>query len=125
MWRKYGAFYYLYLCKVVQINELISNTYYIEREVNCMQIDKVQLLILSILDDLGANTPGTGMTLREIANEVNKCDDHKYSQITINRKVWALRDNGYVTSKIKTNKADMFFITSSGKSIKEVLFDEE
>lgn len=90
-----------------------------------MQIDKVQLLILSILEDLGANTPGTGMTLREIASEVNKCDDHQYSQITINRKVWALRDNGYVTSKIKTNKADMFFITSSGKSIKEVLFDEE
>ena len=90
-----------------------------------MQIDKVQLLILSILEDLGANTPGTGMTVREIASEVNKCDDHKYSQITINRKVWALRDNGYVTSKIKVNKADMFFITSSGKSIKEVLFDEE
>lgn len=90
-----------------------------------MEIDKVQLLILSILEDLGANTPGTGMTLREIASEINKCDDHKYSQITVNRKVWALRDNGYVTSKIKTNKADMFFITSSGKSIKEVLFDEE
>lgn len=90
-----------------------------------MQIDKVQLLILSILDDLGANTPGTGMTLREIASEVNKCDDHKYSQITINRKVWALRDNGYVTSKLKINKADLFFVNSKGRSIKEVLFNEE
>lgn len=90
-----------------------------------MQIDKVQLLILSILDDLGANTPGTGMTLRKIASEVNKCDDHKYSQITINRKVWALRDNGYVTSKLKINKADLFFVNSKGRSIKEVLFNEE
>lgn len=90
-----------------------------------MEIDKVQLLILSILEDSGAVTPGTGMTLREIASEVNKCDDHKYSQMTINRKVWALRDGEYITSKIKSNKADMFFITSRGKSIKEVLFSEE
>lgn len=90
-----------------------------------MEIDKVQLLILSILEDSGANTPGTGMTLREIASEVNKCDDHKYSQMTINRKVWALRDGEYITSKLKTNKADMFYIVSKGKSIKEALFSEE
>lgn len=90
-----------------------------------MEIDKIQLLILSILEDLGANTPGTGMTLREIASEINKCDDHKYSQMTINRKVWALRDGEYITSRLKTNKADMFYITSKGKSIKEVLFSEE
>ena len=90
-----------------------------------MQIDKVQLLILSILEDSGANSPGTGMTLREIASEVNKCDDHKYSQMTVNRKVWALRDGEYITSKMKTNKADMFYIISKGKQIKEVLFSEE
>lgn len=96
-----------------------------EREVKRMEIDKVQLLILSILDDSGANTPGTGMTLREIAGEVNKCDDHKYSQMTINRKVWALRDIGYIASKLKTNKADMYYIVSKGKEMKEVLFSEE
>ena len=90
-----------------------------------MEIDKVQLLILSILDDAGANSPGTGMTLREIASEVNKCDDHKYSQMTINRKVWALRDVGYITSKLKTNKADMYYIVSRGKEMKEILFSEE
>lgn len=90
-----------------------------------MEIDKVQLLILSILDDAGANSPGTGMTLREIACEVNKCDDHKYSQMTINRKVWALRDVGYITSKLKTNKADMYYIVSRGKEMKEILFSEE
>ena len=112
-------------CKAIQIDELISNESYIEGEVNSMEIDKVQLLILSILEDSGAVTPGTGMTLREIASEVNKCDDHKYSQMTINRKVWALRDGEYVTSKIKCNKADMFYITAKGKSIKEVLFNEE
>ena len=47
-----------------------------------MEIDKLQLLILSILDDLGANTPGTGMTLKEICSEVNKDSDHIYSQMT-------------------------------------------
>ena len=90
-----------------------------------MQIDKVQLLILSILDDAGANSPGTGMTLREIADEVNKSDDHKYSQMTINRKVWALRDVGYITAKMKINKADMFYIVKKGKEMKEILFSEE
>ena len=90
-----------------------------------MDIDKVQLLILWILEDSGANTPGTGMTLREIASEVNKCDDHKYSQMTINRKVWALRDAEYISAKLKCNKADLFYINSNGKSMKEVLFSEE
>ena len=51
-----------------------------------MEIDKVQLLILSILSDSGADSPGTGMTLKEIAEEVNKTD-LTYSQMTINRKV--------------------------------------
>ena len=44
---------------------------------------------------------------------------------TINRKVWALRDVKYVASKLKVNKADMFYITSKGKSIKEVLCNGE
>jgi len=79
-----------------------------------MDIDKVQLLILSILEDSGATTPGTGMTLREIANEVNKCDDHKYSQMTINRKVWALRDAEYISAKLKCNKADLLPIIKDG-----------
>ena len=92
-----------------------------------MEIDKVQLLILSILIDSGANAPGLGMMLREIASEVNKFDDRNrgYSQMTINRKVWALRDGGYVATKLKVNKADMFYIVSKGKSIKEALYNEE
>lgn len=90
-----------------------------------MDIDKVQLLILSILSDSGADCPGTGMTLKEIAKELNANSDYKYSQTTINRKVWALRDGQYVTSKLKINKADMFYILSKGKSIKEVLFNGE
>lgn len=89
-----------------------------------MEIDKVQLLILTILTDSGADAPGTGMTLKEIAKEVNKTD-FSYSQMTINRKVWALRDAEYITSKLKVNKADMFYIIAKGKSIKEVLFNGE
>lgn len=89
-----------------------------------MEIDKVQLLILSILSDSGADSPGTGMTLKEIASEVNKTD-FSYSQMTINRKVWALRDAEYITSKLKVNKADMFYIVAKGKLIKEVLFNGE
>ena len=89
-----------------------------------MEIDKVQLLILTILIDSGADSPGTGMTLREIADEVNKTD-LSYSKMTINRKVWKLRDAEYITSKLKVNKADMFYITSKGKSMKEVLFNGE
>lgn len=46
-----------------------------------MQIDKLQLLILSILADSNATAPGIGMTLREIASAVNDSDDHKYAQI--------------------------------------------
>lgn len=90
-----------------------------------MEIDKVQLLILTILMDLGADSPGTGMTLKEIAKELNNNSEHKYSQMTINRKVWALRDAEYITSKLKINKADMFYILSKGKSMKEALFNGE
>mgnify|MGYP001074072376 CR=1 FL=1 len=89
-----------------------------------MVIDKVQLLILTILMDSGADSPGTGMTLKEIADEVNKTD-LSYSKMTINRKVWALRDAEYISSKLKVNKADMFYILSKGKSIKEALFNGE
>lgn len=89
-----------------------------------MEIDKVQLLILTILMDSGADSPGTGMTLKEIAEEVNKTD-FSYSQMTINRKVWALRDAEYITSRLKVNKADMFYILTKGKSLKEALFNGE
>lgn len=96
-----------------------------DMEVIYVEIDKVQLLILTILVDSGADSPGTGMTLKEIASELNNNSDHNYSQTTVNRKVWALRDMEYVASKLKVNKADMFYITSKGKSLKEVLFNGE
>lgn len=89
-----------------------------------MEIDMVQLLILSILSDSGADSPGTGMTLKQIGKEVNETD-FSYSQMTINRKVWALRDAEYVTSKLKVNKADLFYILPKGKEMKEVLFNGE
>lgn len=95
------------------------------KEVIYMEIDKIQLVILSILSDSGAVAPGMGMTLKEIAKELNDNSDHNYSQTTINRKVWALRDVEYVASKLKVNKADMFYITLKGKSMKEVLFNGE
>lgn len=88
-----------------------------------MEIDRVQLLILSILEDSGANSPGTGMTLKEIAAEVDLYD-LSYSKMTINRKVWALRDAGYITSKLKTNKADMFYILQKGRKLREELFND-
>ena len=66
----------------------------------------------------------TVYALKEIAEEVNKTD-FSYSQTTINRKVWALRDAEYITSKLKVNKADMFYILAKGKSMKEVLFNGE
>lgn len=96
-----------------------------DKEVIYVEIDKIQLVILSILADSGAVTPGMGMTLKEIAKELNDNSDHKYSQTTINRKVWALRDAEYITSKLKVNKADMFYILAKGKSLKEVLFNGE
>lgn len=37
-----------------------------------VEIDKVQLLILVILEDSGAISPATGMTLKEIGKELNK-----------------------------------------------------
>lgn len=89
-----------------------------------MEIDMVQLLILSILSDSGADSPGTGMTLKQIGKEVNETD-FTYSQMTINRKVWALRDAEYVSSKLKVNKADLFYILPKGKSMKEALFNGE
>ena len=88
-----------------------------------MQIDKLQLLILSILEEKGANAPGTGMTLREIANEVNKFPDCKSAQVTINKKTRALREGGYVDTKMKSNKADMYDILDKGINIKEVLIN--
>lgn len=89
-----------------------------------MEIDKVQLYILSILTESKATAPGVGMTLREIAKEVNESIEHSYSFVTICRKVWAMRDIGYVDSKIKSNKADMFYITEKGIEMKGVLLGE-
>ena len=43
-----------------------------DREVIYVEIDKVQLVILSILTDSGAVAPGMGMTLKEIAKELEK-----------------------------------------------------
>ena len=80
-------------------------------------------MIISILEECGANAPGTGMTLREIANEVNKCEDCKCAQVTVNKKTRALRDGEYIASKMKSNKADMFYILDKGKNIKEVLIN--
>lgn len=88
------------------------------KEVINVEIDKVQLLILIILEDSGAISPATGMTLKEICKELNENSDHKYSQTTVNRKVWTLRDVEYVASKLKINKADMFYVTLKGKTIK-------
>lgn len=51
-----------------------------------MEINKLQLLILSILDDMGATTPGTGMTIREITEEVNKSDDKQFTERTVRKK---------------------------------------
>lgn len=96
--------------------QLLTTIKSTDREVICVEIDKVKLLILIILEDSGAVSPATGMTLKEIAKELNNDNsDHKYSQTTVNRKVWALRDAEYVTSKLKVNKADMFYITLKRK----------
>lgn len=89
-----------------------------------MEIDKLQLCILAVLEENNATTPGTGMTLREIGSVINTEEEHTYSQITINRKVWGLRDLGYVTSKLKSNKADMFYIIATGKEMKGILLHE-
>lgn len=88
-------------------------------------IDKLQLLILSILADFNTTALGIGMTLCEIASAVNDSDDHKYVQITINCKVWAMRELEYVDAKMKTNKADLFYITEKGMELKEVLLGEK
>ena len=82
-----------------------------------VDIDKLQLLMLSIMQ--------TGLTLKELTEEVNKSNDRKYSQITISRKIWAMRDIGYVATQMKTNKADMYYITANGKKILEVLLSDE
>lgn len=90
-----------------------------------MEIDRVQLVILSLLEKKHATTPGSGMTLREIYNVLNEQGNFGCAQITLSRKVWKLRDLGYVTSKMKSNKADMFYITEKGKKMRRVLFNEE
>jgi DNA-binding PadR family transcriptional regulator len=90
-----------------------------------LEIDRVQLVILSLLEKKHATTPGSGMTLREIYNVLNEQGNFGCAQITLSRKVWKLRDLGYVTSKMKSNKADMFYITEKGKEIRRVLFNEE
>lgn len=90
-----------------------------------MEIDRVQLVILSLLEKKHATTPGSGMTLREIYNVLNEQGNFGCAQITLSRKVWKLRDMEYVTSKMKSNKADMFYITEKGKEMRRVLFNEE
>jgi hypothetical protein len=36
-----------------------------------------------------------------------------------------MRDIGYVATQMKTNKADMYYITANGKKILEVLLSDE
>ena len=83
-----------------------------------VDIDKLQLLMLSIMQSMRATAPGTGLTLKELTEEVNKSND-------ISRKIWAMRDIGYVATQMKTNKADMYYITANGKKILEVLLSDE
>lgn len=37
-----------------------------------VDIDKLQLLMLSIMQSMRATAPGTGLTLKELTEEVNK-----------------------------------------------------
>lgn len=91
-----------------------------------MEIDMVQLMILSVLVEQKATSPGMGMTLNEIVEEVNKSADFDYSPVTIKRKVWALRDKWqYVDAKLKRRLSDLFYITAKGREMREVLFSEE
>lgn len=90
-----------------------------------VDIDRLQLVILSIMKQMKATAPGIGLTLKELTEEVNKCNDRKYSLITISRKIWAMREIGYVATQMKTNKADMYYITTSGKKILEVLLNDD
>ena len=104
--------------------EISYRTEYKKRYI-MVDIDKLQLLMLSIMQSMRATAPGTGLTLKELTDEVNKSNDRKYSQITISRKIWAMRDIGYVATQMKTNKADMYYITANGKKILEVLLSDE
>jgi hypothetical protein len=106
-------------------DEEISYRTEYEKRYIMVDIDKLQLLMLSIMQSMRATAPGTGLTLKELTKEVNKSNDRKYSQITISRKIWAMRDIGYVATQMKTNKADMYYITANGKKILEVLLSDE
>lgn len=90
-----------------------------------MEINKLQLLILSILDDMGATTPGTGMTIREITEEVNKSDDRQFTERTVRKKVLNLIEREYMAHKIKSGKANLYYITAKGKEIKGVLLRDD
>ena len=90
-----------------------------------MEINKLQLLILSILDDMGATTPGTGMTIREITEEVNKSDDKQFTERTVRKKVLNLIEREYMAHKIKSGKASLYYITAKGKEIKGVLLRDD
>lgn len=90
-----------------------------------MEINKLQLLILSILEDMGATTPGTGMTIHEITAEVNKSDDEQFAEKTVKRRVLDLSKRGYVTCKLKNGNAKLHYITAKGKEIKGVLLRDE
>lgn len=90
-----------------------------------MEINKLQLLILSILEDMGATTPGTGMTIHEITAEVNKSDDEQFAEKTVKRRVLDLSKRGYVTYKLKNGNAKLHYITAKGKEIKGVLLRDD
>jgi len=66
--------------------ELISHGADSEREVKRMQIDKLQLLILSILEGMNATTPGTGMAEKF-------CEDNGIGTYTMDRENGLLIDN--------------------------------
>lgn len=87
-----------------------------------MEIDKVQLAIMTLMDEQQIDTPGAGLTLKEISKRLPDYYKDYVSQMTVNRKVWALRDRQYVTAKIKDNKADMFYLTEKGKILKKALW---
>ena len=89
-----------------------------------MEFEKTHLNILKLLNDIGANTPGKGLTLKEIYSKLNENGVFNGAQVTIRKKARQLRDNGYIVSKMKSNKADMFYIVPKGNEMLEILFTE-
>lgn len=78
-----------------------------------MEVNRIQLILLSVLQHKEANSPATSLSIANIQEVVQL--NKSYS--TIYREMNVLHKHNYISTGVKDGKYKTFFINENGKNI--------